>query len=181
MRLEVDVLLRAVELAKPLLEEGVGDVVVLGLAHGDALRRLVVAKRARLGHNADVSGRVHLLEHHLELVEKSERLTTLSVHNLLNSLAVELDVEAPERGLQLLKVHHEVASRIPSSVITTEKNLLCRKAVEVGLLVELVKQFSKKITAREVLLKIIDFLQHRLHISFFKKEEQRVTQAVTSD
>lgn len=65
VRLQVDIFLSTVELAKPLLEKRVGNVIVLRLAHGNALSGLVVTEGPRLGHNRDICGWVHLLEHHL--------------------------------------------------------------------------------------------------------------------
>ena len=120
MRFKVDIFLGAVQLAQPLLEEVVGNVVILGLAHRDALRWLVISESARFGYDGDISGWVDLLEDHFELVEKAERLAPLPVHNLLNSLAVELHVEAPQRRLQLLKVHHEVRGRIPTVIVSNQ-------------------------------------------------------------
>lgn len=46
--LEIDIFLSAIELAKALFEEVVGDIVVLGLGHSDALGGLVVAEGAGL-------------------------------------------------------------------------------------------------------------------------------------
>lgn len=143
MCFKINIFLGTVKFSKPLLEESVGDIVVFGFRHRDSLCGLVVAKGTSLGHDGDVSRWVDLLEHHLELVEQTEGLASLAVHNLLNSLAVELNVEGSKSGLQLFEIHHEVGGRI-----------LNREIMEVRLLVEFIQEFAEKITAGEVLLKV---------------------------
>lgn len=69
---------------------------------------MVITEGASLGHDADVSRWVDLLEDHFKLVEQTEGLTSLAVHNLFNCLAVELDIKTSEGGFKFLKVHDKV-------------------------------------------------------------------------
>ena len=112
--LQVDVLLRTVQLGQALLEELVAGRVVRRLAVRDLLRELVVPELARFRYDLNVCrGRgVHLLNDHLDLVEESKGESTFATHDLLDGLRSELDFEGVQRGGRALEVRHEVGGRV---------------------------------------------------------------------
>ena len=73
--------------------------IVLGFGLDDLLCRLVVTKFPGLGNDGDISWRVYFFEHHLYLVKDSEGEATFLLHDLLHSLAVELDFQSAKRRL----------------------------------------------------------------------------------
>ena len=93
MLLQVDFLLCPIKLAKPCGKERVRHFVIFRLGKGNPLSGLVVSERPSLRHDRDVRGRVYLLEHHLELVEQSQSLASLSFHDLLDSAGRKLDFQ----------------------------------------------------------------------------------------
>lgn len=102
--LHVENLLGLVKRSHALLEELVLDMIVGVLGHRDLLSGLVVTELARLGEDGDVRWWVDLLKHHLQLVKKAERQPSLLLHDLLDNLGVELDLQVAKHGLQLLEV-----------------------------------------------------------------------------
>ena len=115
VRLHVQLLLWLVERVNACLEELVLHSVVLFLRVGNLLRRLVVAKLARLGQHGDICRWVDLLKHHLELIKEAQGDASLALHNLVDHLGVELDVQVAQCWLQLFKVLQSVRNCIPKS------------------------------------------------------------------
>ena len=97
-------LLRFVQSLKAGFKEVGLHFVVSNLVRPDLQSWLVVSDFACLPENSDVSGRIDLLENHLELVEQSKCLSSLLFHNFVNLLGVKLDIKISESGLQLLKI-----------------------------------------------------------------------------
>jgi hypothetical protein len=91
MNFKVNFLLGAVKFCQTLFEKFVAHLIILGLACHDFLGGLVVTKLARLRHDRNVGGWVHLLEYHLDLVEETKGQATFTSHHLLDRLRVELD------------------------------------------------------------------------------------------
>lgn len=108
VRLHVQLLLWLVERVNACLEELMLHSVVLFLRVGNLLSRLVVAKLARLGQHGDICRWVDLLKHHLELIKKAQSDASLALHNLVDHLGVELDVQVAQCWLQFLKVLQSV-------------------------------------------------------------------------
>jgi len=93
--LHVGLLLRLVECLQAHFEEGRLHLVV-GLLLGANLHGgLRVPVLAGLSKNGDVGWRVNLLEDHLELVQQSQGVATLLLHDLVDTLRVELDLQIP--------------------------------------------------------------------------------------
>lgn len=93
MRLHVQLLLGLVQCVDTLFEELVLHTIILLLRVCDLLGRLVVTELASLSQHGDIGRRVDLLQHHLELVEEAEGDAPLALHNFVNHLRVELNVE----------------------------------------------------------------------------------------
>lgn len=123
-------------------------LVVLVLAGSNLESWLVVTHLSRLPQDSDVSWRVHFLQDHLDLVEQSQCIASLLLHNAVDQARVKLDVQVSEGWLQLLEVLHLRADVV-----------LLAEVSEVLLLVELVEQLAKQVTACEVAFKIRDWLQ----------------------
>ena len=66
----------------------------------------VESKLLTLGQHGDISGRIYALKHLLELVEETECVATLLLHDLVDHLRVELDLQVAQRWLELFKVRH---------------------------------------------------------------------------
>lgn len=114
VRLHVELLLRLVEGVDACLEELVLHFVVLLLGVGDFLGGLIVAELAGLSEHGDVRDWVHLLQAHLQLIEEAESNSSLPLHDLVNHLGVELDVQIAQGRLQLLKVLQTVRDGVPN-------------------------------------------------------------------
>ena len=99
MRLHVELFLWLVQGVDALFKELVLHTVVLLLRIGNFLGWLVVTELASLGKHGNVSNGVNLLQAHLELVEEAQGQTTLTLHDLVNHLRVELDVQVAQRRL----------------------------------------------------------------------------------
>ncbi len=100
--------MRLVQGVDACFEELVLHSVVFFLRHGDFLSRLVVSELARFGQYGDVGGRVDLFQHHLELIKQAQGDASLTLHDLVDHLGVEFDVQVAQRGLQLLKILQSV-------------------------------------------------------------------------
>lgn len=96
VRFHIELLLRLVERVDACFEELVLDTVVFFFGIGDFLSGLVVAELTSLGEHCDVCCRVDLFQAHLELVEQSESKATLPLHDLVDHLGVELDIEVAQ-------------------------------------------------------------------------------------
>lgn len=153
-------LLRLIERGQPLLEELVLDFVILRQSRCNFLSGLVVPELAGFREDDNIGGRVDFLEDHFELVEKPEGHAAFALHDLVDGLAVELDVQVAKRGLQLFEVCHAVGDDVSGSRYIFKRHLLGREELEVGLLIELVEQLSEEVAAREILLEARDFLQN---------------------
>jgi len=143
----VELLLGLVQRVNSHLEKVVFDLIVLGTRHCNLLRWLVVPKFTRFGEHGNVSGRVDLIQAHLELVEETQGQTTLSFHDSVHELRVKLDVQVAQGGLQTLKVLQFV-----------RYSVLFRKFIKVSLVVKLPEQLAKEIPTCEVFLKVFYFL-----------------------
>ena len=116
VRLHIECLLRLVQGVYAGLEELVLDLVILFLGIGNLLSWLVVTEFASFCEDSDVSYGVDLLQTHLELVKKAQGNATLSLHDLVHHFGVKLDVQVPQRGLQLLKVLQSMRNCIPDTI-----------------------------------------------------------------
>ena len=110
----VQLFLGLIESVDSGLEELVLDPVILFFGDSNFLCGLVVSKLACLGQHGNVCGRVNLLQSHLELVEDAQGNATLPLHNLVDHLGVELNVQIAQRGLQLFKVLQAVRDGVPA-------------------------------------------------------------------
>jgi hypothetical protein len=152
LQVSIDVhhLLGLVQGLQPCLEERALHFVVTALVGANLECRLVVTHLTGLAEDSDIGRRVDLLQDHLDLVQQSESVATLLLHDLVDQAGVELDIEVAQCWLQLFKVL-DLGADI---VLLSE---LCK----VLLLVELVKEFSKQVTAGKVSFKIRNRLKYK--------------------
>ena len=93
--LHVRLLLRLVEGLQAHFEEGRLHLIVGLLLRSNLHGGLRVSVFAGLSKDGDVSWRINLLEDHLELVKQSQGVATLLLHDLIDTLRVELDLQVP--------------------------------------------------------------------------------------
>jgi len=106
MVLHVHGLLRLVQGLETSLEESALHLVIGLFVRSNLQSGLIVTNFAGFPQNGDVGWWINLLEDHLELVQKSQSISSLLFHDLVHLLGIKLDVKVPESGLQLLKVLH---------------------------------------------------------------------------
>jgi len=79
---------------------------------------LVVAELPCLGEHGDVRWRVDFFKDHFHLVQESESLAALALHDLVDGCRVELDAKVAEGGLKSLEVFHAVRIDISAGSVT---------------------------------------------------------------